>query len=141
MVEYKHYENNAIRMTSVSDEEADKIKKDAESGIKIKTEFGEFIFFPSNEMLDPVGDHILYIKFNHKEKLVLYYMTQHPESRNALDMLKTSIMMTNMIRGENYVVRDIMDYIEDIEKVAMELKDGKIKLRDGVHPDMKDVFK
>ena len=135
----RHYENDAVRMTSCS-----AIKQLPKGGIKIKTESGEFEFFPSKEIVDPVGDTILYVKFNHKERLVLYHTTNHPESRQALEKFKISIMMANMMsRGklENYVVRDIMDYIKEIEKIAEDFKGGKIKFKDGIHPEMKDVFK
>ena len=141
MTEYKHFENKAVRMTSVSDEDLDKLKKDTEAGINIYAEFGEFTFFPSNVIEDHLGDPILYVKFNHKEKLVLYHTTQHPESRQALEKFKLSIMIASTISNENYVVRDIMDYIKEIEKVAKDLKDGKVKLKDGIHPSMKDAFK
>lgn len=145
MPEYKHYENKFVKMTTqISDEDAEKLKKDAEGGIKIYTDFGEFVFFPSNVITDPVGDPILYIKFKHKEKLVLYHYTQHPESRKAVNDLKLSIMMANKISkmsGNDYVVRDITDYISEIEKLAQKLQDGEIQLDDGVHPDMKDALK
>lgn len=142
MAEYKHYENKFIKMTTeISDEDAEKLKKDAEGGIKIHTDYGEFVFFPSNVITDPVGEPILYIKFNHKEKLVLYHYTQHPESRKAVNDFKLTIMMTNKISGHNYAVRDIMDYIAEIEKLAQKLKDGEIQLKDGIHPDMKDALK
>lgn len=142
MAEYKHYENKFVKMTTqISDEDAEKLKKDAEGGIKIHTDSGEFVFFPSNVITDPVGDPILYIKFNHKEKLVLYHYTQHPESRKAVNDFKLVIMTTNKISGHNYTVRDIMDYIAEIEKLAQKLKDGEIQLKDGIHPDMKDALK
>lgn len=62
----KHYENDFIKITQISEEDAEKLKKDAEKGIKIYTDFGEFVFFPSKVITDPVGEPILYIKFNHK---------------------------------------------------------------------------
>ena len=137
----KYYENDAVRMTSCTS--GDKIKKIPKDGIKIKTEFGEFEFFPSQEIVDPVGDPIIYIKFNHKEKLILYHTTNHPERRRALEKFKASVMMANtMSRGKlgNYIVRDIMDYVEEIEKITEDFKSGKIKFKDGIHPEMKDVF-
>jgi hypothetical protein len=141
MDEYKHYENKFIKMTTeISEEDAEKLKKE-EGGIKIYTDYGEFVFFPSNVITDPVGDPILYIKFKHKEKLVLYHYTQHPESRKAVNDFKLSIMMTNKISGHDYVVRDIMDYIAEIEKLTKKLQDGDIQLKDGIHPDMKDALK
>ncbi len=139
MVEYKHYENEKISMT-VSDGDTEKIKKDAENGVKIITDFGEFVFFPSKIIVDPVGDPILYIKFNHKERLVLFHHTRHPESRMAASKFILAITMANKMTGANYVVRDIMEYIAEIEKVTKKLKDGDITLKEGVHPDMKDAI-
>src|SRR3990167_6816625 len=104
MAEYKHYENKFVKMT-ISDEDAEKLKKDAEGGIKIYTDFGEFVFFPSKVITDPVGDPILYIKFKHKEKLVLYHYTQHPGSRKAANDFKLAMMMANKMSESDYVVR------------------------------------
>lgn len=137
----KHYENDFIKMTQISDKDAENLKKVAEGGIKIYTDFGEFVFFPSKVITDPVGDPILYIKFNHKEKLVLYHYTQHPESRKAADDFKLTIMMANKMSGSFYAVRDIMDYITEIEKLTQKLLDGDAQLKDGIHPDMKDTLK
>lgn len=139
MVEYKHYENEKIRLT-VSDGDTEKLKKDAENGVKIVTDFGEFVFFPSKVVVDPVGDPILYIKFNHKERLVLFHYTRHPESRMAAENFKLAIMMAYKMTGVNYAVRDIMEYITEIEKVTKKLEDGEIPLKEGVHPDMKDAI-
>lgn len=142
MAEYKHYENEFVKMTTeISDADEEKLKKEADGGIKICTDYGEFVFFPSNVITDPVGDPILYIKFNHKEKLVLYHYTQHPESRKALNDFKMVITMANKINRDNYTIRDIMDYITEIEKLGQQLKDGEIQLKDGIHPDMKDALK
>lgn len=33
-----------------------------------------------------------------------------------------------------------MDYLKEIEKIVEQLKDGKIELKDGIHPDMKNAF-
>lgn len=142
MSEYKHYENKFIKMTTqISDEDAEKLKKDAEGGIKIYTDFGEFVFFPSSVITDPAGEPMLHIKFNHKEKLVLYHYAQHPQSRKALNDFKLAMMMANKMSCSDYVVRDIMDYISEIEKVAQKLRDGDIQFKDGIHPDMKDELK
>lgn len=142
MVEYKHYENKFVKMTTqISDEDAEKLEKDAEGGIKIYTDYGEFVFFPRMVIKDPVGEPILYVKFNGEEKLVTYHYTRHPESRKAVDDLKMIVLAANKTSGHNYAVRDIMDYITEIEKVSQQLKDGEIQLKDGIHPDMKDALK
>lgn len=51
------YENDAVRVTSISGD-GDKIKK-IPDGIKIQTESGEFVFFPTKEIIDPVVDNTL----------------------------------------------------------------------------------
>lgn len=137
MVEYKHYENEAVRMTSAEDI---KIGPDPESGIKIKTEKGEFTFFPSVAIKDLLGDPILYVKFNRKEKLVLYHITEHSESKQAAEKLKTFSTIVEEY-GEDWAVCDIMHYIKEIEKLDEELKEGKIVLKDGIHPSMKEAIK
>ena len=142
MAEYKHYENKFVKMTTqISDVDAEKLEKEADEGIKIYTDYGEFVFFPSSVITDSAGEPIIYIKFNHEEKLALYHYTQHPESRKAVDDLKMVILVANKTSGHNYAVRDIMDYITEIEKVSQQLKDGEIQLKDGIHPDMKDALK
>lgn len=141
MNEYKHCENKFIKMTTeISEEDAEKLKKE-EGGIKIYTDFGEFVFFPNKVITDPVGDPILYLKFNHEDKLVTYHYTQHPESRKAVDDFKSVIMLANKMSGNDYAVRDIMDYIAEIEKLSRQVRDGEIQLKDGIHPDMKDALK
>lgn len=50
-------------------------------------------------------------------------------------------MIANKMSGSDYAVRDIMDYITEIEKLTQKLRDGDIQLKDGIHPDMKDALK
>ena len=73
--------------------------------------------------------------------MVLYHYTDHPESRKAANDFKLSIMIANKMSGSDYAVRDIMDYITEIEKLTQKLRDGDIQLKDGIHPDMKDALK
>lgn len=138
MSNYKHFENDAIRMTIADGNE--ELKKDLDKGIKIKTEYGEFIFMPTCMISDHAGDPIIYFKFNHREKLVLYHMTQHPDGMNAFTSLRNVVDIANRTIKEGYIVRDIMDYIKETEKVVKKLKDGDIELKDDIHPDMKYAF-
>lgn len=133
---YKHFENEFLKMTLSKDDVA--TKKD--DGVVIKTDLGEFTFYPNREIRDHMGDVLLYVKFNHKEHLILCYMTDHPESRRTFHAFQMVVLLANKMKGENYVVRNLMDYLDEIGKVYKELERGDIEFKDGIHPDMKKYF-
>ena len=126
MAEYKHYENKFVKMTTqISDVDAEKLEKEADEGIKIYTDYGEFVFFPSSVITDSAGEPIIYIKFNHEEKLVTYHHTQHPESRKAANDFKMVIMMTNykimweILRNSIYNKRDFITKTKNLRQIII----------------------
>ena len=134
---YSHFETDLIRGIVVEDGTSSKIKPG--SGIKIKIEDPEFdkegcemelIGFTT--ICDKAGDEVLYVKFNHKEKLILYYETPHTESRRALELFKEieSLVL-------NYQVRDMRDYLKECYRNIKAKEAGRLKTKPGKHPDMR----
>lgn len=65
---------------------------------------------------DNAGDDLLYYKWKHNEKLILYCMTDHPGSREALGVF----ILVGQLGG--YAVRDLRDYLKEIIRTKDEIK-------------------
>lgn len=124
----KHFENEMIRLTKCTDEED--LKSSEEGGILIKYKDIEFIFFPTMVIKDPTGLVVFGFKFNHKEKLLLYYQLSNSDTS---ELLKALIFLAK-VRG--YQLRDIYEYLPEIYKTSLKIAKGEIDLKDGPHPDM-----
>lgn len=95
-------------------------------GIKLKTEIGDFIFCPTFIIKDKLENPLLHLRFIRKEKLVLYHTTESPDSKQAVEKLKTKFISITKGYGEDWIVSDIMEYLKEIDK----RKYDKVKLDD-----------
>jgi hypothetical protein len=99
---------------------------DTMEDLKLKTEIGDFFFCPTFIIKDKLENPLLHVRFNRKEKLVLYHITENPDSKQAAEKLKTEFTAIAKGYGEDWIVYDIVEYIKEID----ERKDNNIKLDD-----------
>ena len=138
---YSHFETDMVRGIFVEGGAFSKIKPG--SGIKIKIEDPELKKEGSEMELigfttisDKAGDEVLYVKFNHEKKLILYYETPHTESRRVLKLLKEIVHRQESL-GLKYQLRDMRDYLKECYRNIKAKEAGKLKTKPGKHPDMK----
>lgn len=82
--------------------------------IKLKTEIGDFIFCPTFIIRDKLENPLLYVRFNRKEKLAFYHITENPDSKQAAEKLKTKFTTIAKGYGEDWIVLDVMEYFKEI---------------------------
>lgn len=129
----KHYEGDKIRLTQVDD--FDQVKNlDEKSGIPIKYKDIEFIFYPTMVVKDPTDLIIFAYKFNHKERLILYYNLPHPDTDKMIQILK----VVSEING--YQLSNIYEYLPEMYETGQKLSKGEIELEEGVHPNMNEYI-
>ena len=137
----KHIETDFYRATIIEDPELVK-KQDTKGGIKVPYEYKgkvhEIMFFPGMTIFDSAGDPILYYKISHKERLVLYLMTGHPDSQSAAITLSDGLAIFFGITGKKYQIKNVMDYflkmLEDMESGKFTLDGKPAEFKSGPHP-------
>ena len=133
---YKHGETNGLKITTVdglTEEQAmaqlvglEELRK---KGLVITLKDGsEMALCGYQTAKDPAGDPIFHFKLKCTEKILLYYLTQHPESVQYLNKAKLWCKM------QGY---DLRDGGEQLMEMYNMIKQNKSKnFKDGVHPDM-----
>lgn len=104
----KVFENDMIMVSTVAKDELESDNDDNNDIPIIKIDNFSFKLIGFNIIRDNAGDDVLYYKWKHDKKLILYYMTDHPGSGEALNVF---ILVGNV---GGYVVRDLRDYIKEI---------------------------
>ena len=119
------FENEKVKMYKPEKQDS-KLLTDP-NFVQIPYPNGVMGFLPDMTWKDHAGDDVLYFKFKHKENLVLYLETGHPESRRASDGLKLSIQMANFDAGKNYAVVDFKEYTDECYRAMKEMNNRKEK--------------
>lgn len=84
--------------------------------LKLNSEIGDYIFCPTFIIKDKLENPLLHVRFSRKEKLVLYYITENPDSKQAAEKLKIEFITVAKGYGEDWIVSDIVEYIKEIDK-------------------------
>lgn len=108
----KVFENDMIAVSSATEKEFE-----SDNDIPI-IKIGDFDFklVGFSIIRDNAGDDVLYYKWRHDKKLILYHMTDHPGSGEALNVF----ILVGKFGG--YAVRNIKDYINEIIRTQDEVK-------------------
>ncbi len=143
-LKFQHTESDKQRVTMVSNiskEEALKLAEEyRKKGVSIKVKDGsghehEFVALDFKTVRDKAGDAVLHYKVKGDKsgnwELVVYLLTSHPDTLNALDQLRVMAL----VKG----AKEVRDFREDV-KEQMEIfkkeREGTLKAKEGVHPMM-----
>lgn len=139
MGKYSHVETEHTRLTLVDNPEVFK-SEEKDKCLKVTVndpEMGEceFTLFGFTLVKDAAGDEVIYYKIKDEEKLVLYKLTEHPDSRKLLAVLETGAQTCG------FEIRSIeIDIAEVISANKMKMK-GTLGDKLGIHPKMEKYIK
>lgn len=142
--DFSHVETDKIRATFIDNiEKANELQKDFKASTSIRVKLGEYFktddpilkdceialqdFIP---ILDHAKDEVLYVKVKHEDKTVLYHLTPHPDSQNALQ----EISLEAKRRG--FAMVDSKVHIQQAADMLKKKLAGTLKMKKGRHPKM-----
>lgn len=142
--DFSHIETDKIRATFIDNiEKAKELGKEFESSTTIRIKLGEFLntddpvlkdveialqdFTP---VLDHARDEVLYIKVKHEDKIVLYHLTPHPDSQNALREISQDA------KKRGFAMVDSRVHIQQAADMLKKKLAGTLKMKKGRHPGM-----
>ncbi len=142
--DFSHVETDKIRATFIDNpEKARELGKEFQSSTTIRVKLGEYLktddpnlkdceialqdFIP---VLDHAKDEVLYVKVKHEDKTVLYHLTPHPDSLNALREISLDA------KKHGFVIVDSCVYINQAADMLKNKLSGKLKMKSGRHPKM-----
>lgn len=139
MTKYSHVETEHTRLTLVDNTEGFK-NEEQDKCLKITVndpELGEceFKLFGFTLVKDAAGDEVIYYKIKDKEKLVLYKLTEHPDSRKLLAVLETGAQIYG------FEIRSIETDIAEVINANKKKMKGILDDKPGIHPRMETYFK
>lgn len=138
MDKYSHVETEHTRLTIVENPEFKNEEKDKCLKVTVNDpELGEceFKLFGFTLVKDAAGDEVIYYKIKDNEKLVLYKLTEHPDSRKSLSVLETGAQIYG------FQIRSVdIDIAEAINAIKRKGK-GHLGDQPGIHPKMEKYFK
>jgi hypothetical protein len=141
---FSHVETDKIRATFIDNiEKAKELQKDFEASTSIRVKLGEYLktndpilkdceialqdFTP---ILDHAKDEVLYVKVKHEDKTVLYHLTPHPDSQNALREISLDA------KKHGFVMVDSRVHIQQAADMLKKKLSGTLKMKKGRHPNM-----
>lgn len=147
MPKYEHIEDDKVRGTIIkgmSEKEIAEKRHETEEmrkhGLVITMDDGEFVLQGFTTVLDSrTKDEILHYKIKKnpnnrpEDNFVLYHLTPHPDSLKVLNVLR---LLANMCR---LPMIDVMEHCRHMVKLGEQIRQGKIKVENGIHPNMKDL--
>ncbi len=141
---FSHVETDKIRATFIDNiEKAKELGKGFESSTTIKIKLGGYLgtddpilkdceialqdFIP---VLDHAKDEVLYVKVKHEDKTVLYHLTPHPDSQNALREISLDA------KKHGFAMVDSRVHIQQAADMLKKKLAGTLKMKKGRHPRM-----
>ncbi len=141
---FSHVETDKIRATFIDNpDKAKELGKDFESSTTIKIKLGEFLkdddpilkdveiaLQDFTAVLDHAKDEVLYVKVKHEDKTVLYHLTPHPDSQNALREISLDA------KKHGFAMVDSRVHIHQAADMLKKKLAGTLKMKKGRHPKM-----
>lgn len=145
MSKYEHIEDDMVRGTIIkemSEEEIAKRRHEMEDmrkhGLVITIDDWEFVLQGFITVIDSITkDEILHYKIKigpdnkPEDNFVLYHLTSHPDSFRLLNRLKS------LADIYGFPVVNVMEHCRHMVKLEEQIRQGKAKTENGIHPNMK----
>ncbi len=142
--DFSHIETEKLRATFIDNiEKAKELAKDFESSTTIRIKIGEYLGIDDPVLKDceialqdfvPVLNHakdeVLYVKVKPDDKTVIYHLTPHPDTLNAL----SEITLDAKTRG--FVMVDSKVHIQQAAEMLKKKLSGALNTKKGRHPRM-----
>jgi hypothetical protein len=142
--DFSHVETDKIRLTFIDNpDKAKELGKEFESSTTIKIKLSEYLKTDNpilkdveialqdfKPILDHAKDKVLHVKVKHEDKTVLYHLTPHPDSQNALREISQDA------KKHGFVVIDSRNHIQQAADMLKKKFAGTLKMKKGRHPKM-----
>lgn len=133
--EYRHFENEKMRMTEIKGDITEYFKEDMESLEKRGLVFpdskgGKIALMGFTSFSDNAGDFVFHYKIFDNGRGFLYLKTGHPESEQFGNFMITLAKIKDM------VILNALDQIKEMGIAFKNAENNELEMKPGIHPGM-----